>query len=315
MKLKGYLLAALSAATYGTIPLFALPLRRIDIPFDVVLAYRFFFTALIIALYLIIRKEKFNVTAKELFTLIGLGLLFSFSSHFLFWSYDFMPVGIASTLLFMYPVFVAIIMILVFKEKSSWILWLSIALAFLGILMLNGGISDSTIPLVGIIVVGISSLSYALYIIVINKSVISSMSGVKLTFYSMLVAGIFFFTKSQFQGGMEPMPNAEAWVNLILFAVISTAISCVTMTYAVRYVGSTITAIMGALEPVVAVIIGVSVFDEPLTFNLLVGLLLILSAVTFIVLADRIVSKTKQAKVYLAPRLFSIRKRGNRRHM
>ena len=112
MKIKGYLLAALSAISYGTIPLFALPLRKEEITFDAVLAYRFFFTAVIIGVYLILRKEKFKVTFREMGVLMALGLLFAMSSHFLFWAYDFMSVGIASTLLFMYPVFVALIMAL-----------------------------------------------------------------------------------------------------------------------------------------------------------------------------------------------------------
>lgn len=315
MKLKGYLLAAVSAATYGAIPLFAIPLKKVISPFDTVLTYHFLLTAVIIGVYLVLRKENLKINLKESLTLIVLGLLFAMSSHFLFWAYDFMSAGVASTILFMYPVFVALIMTYVFKEKASWVLWISIGLAFLGIYLLEGGGSDSSIPLKGLIIVITSALSYGLYIIVINKSVVSSMSGAKLTFYSMLVTGLIFLVKSMYQGGLQPIPNAESWMNITLLSVICAAISCITMVYAVQYIGSTITAVMGALEPVVAVAIGILFFQEHLTFDLTIGILFILITVTLIVLADQIVNKTQQAKVYLTPRLFSIRKRNNRKHM
>ena len=310
MKLEGYLFAALSAISYGTIPLFALPLKRVGLSFDTVLTYRFLFTALLIGLYLLWKKEKLNVNIKELLTLVTLGLLFAFSSYFLFWSYDFMDVGIASTLLFMYPVFVAMIMTLVFKEKASWTLWVSIALAFFGIYMINGGSLDGSLSLFGIMVVGASALSYGLYIVVINKSPVKSMSGVKLTFYSMLISGIFFLTKSlMMTGELQHIPNLESWANILLFAVVSTAISCIAMVYAVHHVGSTVTAVMGALEPVVAVIIGVMVFHEQLTLNLVAGLIFILTAVIFIVQGDHIISKTKQVKGHWSLYLLNIKKR------
>lgn len=313
MKIKGYLFAALSAISYGTIPLFALPLKREGLSFDTVLTYRFLFTALLIGLYLLWKRENFKVSVKELLTLVCLGLLFAFSSHFLFWSYDFMDVGIASTLLFMYPVFVALIMTLVFKEKALWTLWVSIALAFFGIYMINGGGLEGVISLFGIMVVGGSALSYGLYIVVINKSPVKSMSGVKLTFYSMLISGIFFLSKSIINdGGLQTVPNFESWINIFLFAVISTAVSCIAMVYAVHYVGSTVTAVLGALEPVVAVIIGVMVFNEQLTINLVIGLIFILTAVIFIVQGEHIISKTKHTGSHWNLHLLGVKKRNNR---
>lgn len=314
MKLKGYLFAIISAATYGTIPLFTLPLKEQGVSVDNILVYRFFTSALLIALYMLARKESFKVSRKEMVTLIAGGLFFSFSAICLFTSYSYMPSGIAATILFLYPVIVALIMTFAFKEKSSWVLWVSIALAFFGIYLLNDGGANSTtdIPFIGFALILGSALFYALYMILINKSPVKAMSGTKLTFYAMLISGIFFLIKSSAQQSLAPLPNSQAWFDITMLAGVSTVISCITMVYAVQYIGSTITAVMGAFEPVVAVIIGVTVFGEELTSGLVTGISFILIAVLLIILADKIVSETHQARVYVASRLFSRRKRSNR---
>lgn len=313
MRLKGYLLAILSSASYGTIPLFALPLKALGVSVDTTLTYRFLTSALFIGLYLVFRKENFRVSFRESIPLLLLGALFASSAFFLFTAFEYMPAGIAATILFLYPVFVALIMTFIYKEKASWVMWLSIALSLIGVYLLNGGSSDSKIPLIGFIFAVGSAVTYALYMIVINKSAVSTMSGPKLTFYAMLSAGLIFFVKSLAQGSLQTMPNTEAWINVAMLALLSTVVSCIAMVYAVQYVGSTITAVLGALEPVVAVVIGVGLFNEPLTTGLIVGITLILIAVTLIVLSGRIVNEAHNARVYITARIFSRSRRNNRR--
>lgn len=288
MKLKGYLLACLSAATYGTIPLFAVPLMRQGIQFDTVLFYRFISASLFILLYLIAKKTSLKVTGKELLILIALGLLFAISSNLLFWSYEYLSAGIASTVLFIYPVFVALFMGIFYKEKISWVVWFSIALAFSGIDLLNHGEDNGVISLFGIILAGLSAPCYALYIVIVNKSCVRNMSGAKLTCYAMAFTALFFLVKSIIKGGLQPIPSFEVAGDIALFSIVCTVLTNIAMVYAVHYIGSTPTAIMGALEPIVAVAISVFLFAEPFTSYTAVGIVLIIIAVTFIILSERI---------------------------
>lgn len=284
-KAKGFVYGSISAATYGLIPLFALPVMAKGIFFDSILCYRFCIAAIALACMLLIRKESFRISGKELLTLVGLGMLFASSAMFLFWSYRLMAAGIASTILFLYPVFVAILMATLFHEKISWLTSLSITIAISGVALLYLGDGESKLRLTGILLVLLSALTYALYIIVINKSNVQHMSGSKLTFYSMSVAMILFFIKAQFNGGLQPLPDGEAVLNVILLAIIPTVVSCVTMVYSVQYIGSTYTAVLGAMEPLTAVCVGVWVFREPFTANLAMGIILIIAAVTLIIMS------------------------------
>lgn len=300
---KGFIYGSISAATYGLIPLFALPVMAKGVYFDTILCYRFLVAASAIAGIMLIRRESFRISSREFVTLIGLGCLFASSAMFLFWSYRLMAAGIASTILFLYPIFVAILMFTLFKEKISWLTSLAITIAITGVALLYLGDGNSKLSLFGIAIVLMSALTYALYIIVINKSNVQHMSGQKITFYAMLVATTLFFIKSQFGEGLQALPDWQSAVNILLLAIIPTVVSCITMVYSVQNIGSTYTAVLGAMEPLTAVCVGILVFHEPFTPNLAAGILLIIIAVVLIILSGIILKSLSGIKHMVVVRL------------
>jgi len=299
MKAKGYLLAGLSAITYGAIPLFAIPIKQTDFSFDAALFYRFLLSTLIIGLYLGYKKVSFRIDRKELGFLVLLGLMYSFSAEFLFMGYDYMPAGVASTILFLYPVLVALIMGFGYKEKISGLVWVAIMLAFMGVGALHGGGEDSISP-IGVFIVFLSALTYAVYMVIVNKSRLRNMEGIKVSFYSMLFCMIFFLVKSIVRGGLQPIPSVEIGINLVLFAVVATVVSLIALVIAINLIGSTPTAIIGSLEPLTAVTISVVIFHEPFTQGLILGITLIISAVLLTILSGNLEKiKIKQKFSYL----------------
>lgn len=172
-----------------------------------------------------------------------------------------------------------------FKEKLSVITVSSIILALAGIALLYKNESGSTLKITGIILVMVSSLSYAIYIIVVNKSSIV-MSSVKLTFYVLLfcIGTIVIYSFTDESNHLQLLGTPSSWMWATMLALIPTIISLITMVKAVHAIGSTPTAILGALEPLTAVIIGISVFGELLTVRLFLGIVLILSAVLLIII-------------------------------
>lgn len=287
-KAKGYLYGSISSATFGLIPLFTLPVMAKGIQFDSILFFRFLFASLTIGGVMLARGESFRIKRTEIGMVVLLGALYSASALFLFWSYNFMDVGVASTILFIYPVMVAVVMATFFREKVSWITTAAILAAFAGVGLLYMGDPGGVLSTAGIVVIMLSALSYALYIVGVNKSRISTMSGTKLTFYALLVGLAMFYTKAQAGGGIQLLPDWQSWANIVILAVVPTVVSCITMVLSVHHIGSTNTAVLGALEPVTAVCVGVLVFSEPFTSNLALGIVLIISAVTLIILGNRI---------------------------
>lgn len=283
-KLKGTLYAVISAVSYGTNPLGALSLYKEGVNANSVLFYRFSLAAIILGGLMLFQKKSFRITSKELFRISSLGILFGISSLSLFTSFHYMDAGIASTVLFVYPVMVAVIMAVIFKEKVSLTTALSILFALAGISLLYKNEGGTTLSSIGVLLVMTSSLSYAVYIIIVNKSSLT-MSSVKLTFYVLLfcMLTITIHSLSSEANHLQMLTTPSMWMWAGMLALVPTIISLITMVKAVHAIGSTPTAIMGALEPLTAVVIGVSVFGELFSMRMAVGILMILFAVILII--------------------------------
>ena len=292
-KTKGFILGAIAAASYGMNPLFTLPLYSAGMSVDTVLFYRYSLAVIVLGIMMKFQKQSFAIKRVDVLPLCIMGLLFAFSSLFLFMSYNYMDAGIASTILFVYPVLVAIIMAVVFKEKVSPITMFSIALAFVGISMLCKSPGGQTLSLVGITFVFLSSLSYAIYIVGVNRSSLKDMPIAKLTFYVLLLGLSVYVVRLQFCTELQVIPTPMLWINAVSLAVFPTVISLVTMTKAIHYIGSTPTAILGALEPVTALFFGVLVFGEQLTPRIILGILMVITAVTLIIGGKSLLKKRK----------------------
>lgn len=289
-RLKCILCGVGAAVNYGMNPLGALPLYADGINTTTVLFYRYGLAVILLGLFMAVERKSFSITLKEFAILVPLGVLFALSSLTLFASFHFMDAGVASTLLFVYPVMVAIIMAIFFKERITFVTVLSILLSLSGIALLyrggDGGVLDTT----GVLLVMLSSLTYALYIVIVNKSSLR-MSSLKLTFYVLLV-GVLLITSCSFFGDGETriqiLTTPSMWLHASILAVFPTIVSLLLMVVAVHEIGSTPTAVIGALEPLTAVMLGVTLFGEELTLRLSVGIMLILSAVILIILGNSI---------------------------
>lgn len=283
-KAKGYLLGALAAATYGMNPLFALPLYKAGMDPDSVLFFRYLSAIPIMAIMIIARGRSFKLKRREIVPLIVMGLFVAISSLSLFLSYNYMDAGIASTLLFVYPIMVALIMAVCFKEKLSMLTIFCILLALSGIsLLYKGGEGGITLSATGIGLVMASALSYAIYIVGVNRSILKEIPTVRLTFYILLFGLSLFLVRVDFGRELLLPDQWYLWGNVVALALFPTALSFLCTTQAIQYIGSTPTAILGALEPLTAIFFGVLVFGETLTPRLCCGILLILLAVTLII--------------------------------
>ena len=281
--LKGFLLAALSAICYGTNPLGALNLYAQGYSPESVLFYRFFTAALLLFVVVIAKGSHFKISFREFGALVAFGFLFAVSSLTYYASFKYMDAGLASTLLFLYPLEVSVLMAIFFKEKiKAWTI-VSIAISMAGVALLYRGGNGVPLSTAGLALVFASSISYAIYMVMAN-CVNLQMGAVKMTFYAICFCLVFLLLYSVTLGsGLPPLfTQASSWGWGFMLGLVPTVLSLIFMVKAVKIIGSTPTAILGALEPVTAVAIGVLVFGEILTGRLVAGILLILGSTVLI---------------------------------
>lgn len=285
----GYVAGIITGVTYGLNPLFAKPLLSMGVSVDTMLACRYLIAVFILGVWLVFRKESLKVNKAQMWRLCILGFLFAMSSMLLFLSYNYIPAGLATTIVFLYPVIVALIMVLL-KVYPTWQVWLSILMTFVGVVILSRPSGNMTLNITGLSLAAGSAIAYALYLIVVNRSRrLRTVTSIVLTFYALLIGSVVFLIHSAISGGefMAGLDGWYCWMNLICLAVFPTLVSLLTLAMATRIIGPTRTSVLGVFEPVTAIAVGTIFFGESLTLNIIIGVLITLAAVTFMVVTGR----------------------------
>ena len=266
-------------------PLFAVPLMNKGAAIESILFFRYFFAVLILGGFLALRRQDFRVSLKQAGTLLVLGLLYTSSSLFLFEAYNYIASGLATTLIFLYPVLVAIIMVFL-RVVPSWPVWLAIAATFGGVLLMTQGEAGQSINPIGVALSLGSALVYALFIVIINRSkAIAVIPDTLLTFYALTV-GVFVFLGKIIISGTPVtfgITTGADWMNLVGLAILPTIISTATLAVATRNIGATKASVLGVFEPITAILVGTLVFGEPLTANIIIGITIAIISVTFMI--------------------------------
>jgi drug/metabolite transporter (DMT)-like permease len=157
--------------------------------------------------------------------------------------------------------------------------------AIVGIALLSLGNAGGKFSITGLILVLLSALSYAIYMVQVKVTSLHKLPPLTLTFYA-IASGIPVFLIA-LRGGidLQKLPGLAGGAYALGVAVLPTVLSFLFMAIAIKYIGPTKTAIMGALEPVTALLIGITVFGETLSLRQFIGVIVILLAVSLVISA------------------------------
>lgn len=288
--LVGVVLALIAAVCYGFIPYFTIPIKiglSQDYMSDVsILFYRFGFAALLLGIVMLVQRKSFKINREEMVSLIYLAFISDGSALFLIDSYNYMSTGVATTLHFMYPVITAVLMMAFYHEARQASTIFAIFMAVAGVAVVSWS-PDANLGLKGLIIVLTSAVCYALYLIRLNRSRAAKMESTKLVFYIMLFGAIIFGADALSQDAFHVVSTPLQFRNLGALALICTVTTNICLVYAIKRIGSTMTAVIGALEPLTAVIVGCVLMNEAFTWQILTGILLIIPAVMIIIWTRR----------------------------
>lgn len=285
----GFAAGVAAGVSYGLNPLFGKPLLDGGVPVLSMLFFRYAISVAILGVWMLLRHETFRVNGRELRLLIVLGCLFASSSVFLFESYRFIPSGLATTFVYLYPVFVALIMVCL-RVFPKWQVWVSILATIVGVVLLSWPAAGVQIHWLGIVLAAMSALSYAVYLVIVNRSQrIRHISEHQLTFYALVVGAMAFLAYLLIDGTpmLQGIDTTFEVMNLIGLAVFPTMIAMLTIAISTRMIGPTKTSVLGAFEPITAILVGTLVFSEPLTLNIVAGIVICIAAVLFMIVSER----------------------------
>lgn len=284
---KGFCNRWVSATSFGLIPLFSIPLMTGTTAMQPpsILVYRFAFGCLGILCVLLWKRTDLRLSRIELMQIALLALLYDVEALLMILGYKYMPSGPATTLVFSYPIWTEMIMLIFFKARFSWTTMLALALAFAGVASMSGFDHSGQTQPIGVGIELMAGLAYSFYMVAMSRMRVRHIGSLKLTFYVFLLGLVFFliFT-TLFTGGIEPVRDTSTLYNLLMLGLVCTALSNVMLIPAVKQIGATMTAILGAFEPLTAMIVSILVFGDHLTAPIIGGFALIIGAVTVLIL-------------------------------
>ena len=249
-----------------------------------ILFYRFFGAAVMLGFYMLLKRRSFRITRGEAVTLIYLAFLSDGAALFLLAGYSYMPTGIATTIHFTYPVVTAVIMMMFYNEARRPATIVATCMAVAGVAGLSWPSENGAVELRGVVIELISALCFALYLIRVNRSRVRSMDSLRLTFYVLLFGGLIFGGDALRQDSLEMVSTPRQMINLLLLAFVCTVVTNLCLVTAVKRIGSTTAAVLGALEPLTAVVLGSLLFSEVITLNIVIGIILIIPSVIIVIL-------------------------------
>lgn len=280
----GYLAGIVSGITYGMNPLFGVPVISKGLDVNSLLFYRYGVATLLMLVYMMLAKKQIRVTWKQFGMMALLGVLFTGCSITLFESYRYIASGVATSILYVYPIMVALLLML-FGQFPSWKTWLSILAGVAGAVLLSVKGGGGFIDWRGIVLVVASGLFYALFIVIVNLSKeVKSIPNLTLTFYCFFIGSLMLLAMLGFGTRLNAVPDTVSWLNILGLAVLPTTVATISLAASSKSVGATKTSILGILEPLTAIVIGTLVFHEAFTLNVAIGVALILFAILFMIL-------------------------------
>lgn len=283
-QLRGVVNGMISGVSFGMIPLFSIPVIAAGMDNVSILVYRFLFGSAAMLAILLLRKTNMRVSLSELLRIVSLAIFYITTALATLECYKYLSSGIATALVYTDPIWCALIGLAFLGDKFSIKLTSSILLASLGVMMMTGVFSgDGTFSMIGLLLGLASGLAYGIYLILVPRLKVKHIASLKLTFYVFFTGMWLLIAYSLMtNGGVEEVPDSSCWLDLALLGLIPTAISNICVTVSLKLIDSTIVAILGAFEPLTAMVVGVVILGEPLGFIGVVGGMLILVAVAIL---------------------------------
>lgn len=286
-KLHGIIYAVSSAVSFGIVPVFAVTAYNGGANAVTTLFLRFLTAAVILIGILLIRKTDFRISKRIAGRLAYISIVgYAATCITLFLSYNYITIGLATTLHFIYPAIVAVMSFFIFKEKLGFIKILSLVLSVIGVYILAGS-KEASVSILGAALSLASGIFYSIYTIELGKEDMKSIDGLLLTFYVSLFSAASIFGYGALTGALQFSIQSVGIAAILGLAIICTVLGMLAYLVAVQIIGPSDTAILSTFEPVTGVVLGILMFGESLSYAVAAGSIMVFVSVLLFSYSDK----------------------------
>nr|WP_278492430.1 DMT family transporter [Methanococcus maripaludis] len=256
------------------------------------LMFRFLIAGLILYVFLKFKKISLKISGHNFVEILFYGaFLYALNTVFLYEAYNYIPTGIATTLHFIYPVTVTLLMISIFKENLGINKVLALIFSFLGMYCLLGG-NCTGFDIYGVLLAAGSGLVYAGYIVSAGKCKYSKIDSYVTIFYLSILSSVLLFIYGLFTNTLTLNMAFSSYASIGLISIFCTVLALIAFLEGIKLIGPSNTAILSTLEPIVSIILGILLLNEVLSFKIGLGSVLVLISVIIVTIEKSKVSDT-----------------------
>ncbi len=290
MKIKGIIYVVVSAILFGITPIISSYTYQLGNNALSLTFYRNLFVLPILFLLTLKSGESIKLDKNLILKILPIGVIgVASTTLMLYSSYNYIGVGVATTVHFMYPVFVALICKIFFKDKLGITKILILFLASIGVIFFLEG--DLSGQIIGLVLAIVSAMTYAYYIVAIEKQGFKNINPYKLTFYFALCSSITMLVYNIFARDIVWNLSPKAYFLVFIIAIATSFLAVMLLQLGIKELGASTASILCMFEPISSVLFGVIILGEKMTLNKIIGNVLIISAVLILILYDSRKSK------------------------
>lgn len=281
---KGITMTAAAGIIFGAFPIFTTLFVQFGGNVDAFNLYGFVLSVVFLAGYILLTKRSFAVPKKLVLWIVLAGVANVVTRILLTYSYQYLDVGIATTLHFLYPLFAAVLGVVCFREKMPLYKWIAFAVASLSVSMFATGVQAGG-QWIGIVLAAASGICFALYMLITEKADLTQIDPVVFVFYVSAVStvGCLFMGVS---GSLTESIPIKALIVLALCAIINNVLAFALQQQGVKYLGAAMTALFSLFEPIFSCVFGAIFLQQAMSLKSGFGIVLILLSLAATVLLD-----------------------------
>ena len=273
---KGVLAVVVASFLYGVMPIFTKRAMMEGLTSGAVVFYRLFFSAIVSFIVLKVLGIDMRASARQIVEMAIMGVIgFGATMALLTMAYSLIPTGLATMLHFAYPLFVTLVMTLIFKEKMTGLKAIACLCALGGLIFMA---DFSSLSVSGILLAISSGITYASYVIANKKLEFASLHGLVIVFYVSCFAGVFFGIKAVITKEMMLPPTPLALGLVLTIAVFCTVMTLFLLTYGIKTLGASTASVLNMLEPVISLVAGMIIYKEAIATKGILGCVLVILA-------------------------------------
>ena len=289
--INGILYIVLSSVAFGVMPILAKLAYNEGATTYSVLFLRFIFAAIMIFYYLIKNKISLKLSKKQILLVILLGIFgYSGTAGCLFLAYNYISVGLATMVLYTYPIIVSLLSYFIYNEKLYTKKIICFILSLVGLYALIG-VNTASLNAKGLLLSAMSAIFYSLYVIGASSTEIKKINCFVMTFYVSIVSAVTMGILGVGTNTLNFNFTFYSLVCVLLLAFISTVVALMAFLQGVKIIGPSKASILSTLEPIVSLILGYFILKQVVTLQQVFGSILIIFAVLLLTIDKSILKR------------------------